>query len=83
MEENKKGFVGIQNWLGKLILMVIGTIWLTSDVYDNIMANFFLTEREVADWGTLGDWGVLLASGGLIAGGVWLNKLISYLPSKN
>lgn len=81
MDEKKKGFIGIQNWLGKLILMLVGTVWLVSDVYDNILSNFFLTEREVVPWGTLGDFSVMGVCGGLIVGGVWLNKIIENIPS--
>lgn len=82
MEEEKKGFIGIQNWVGKLLLMIIGAVWLVSDLYDNIMANFFLTERSVESWGGLGDWGVLGASSGLILGGVYLNRLLDLINLK-
>lgn len=80
--EETKGLVGIKNWIGKIFLMVLGAIWLISDVYDNIMSNFFLTDREVEKWGTLGDYGVLLSTSGLILGGVYLNTLFEVLKNK-
>ena len=80
--EETKGLVCIKNWIGKIFLMVLGAIWLISDVYDNIMSNFFLTDREVEKWGTLGDYGVLLSTSGLILGGVYLNTLFEVLKNK-
>lgn len=81
-EKQKTGFIGIKNWIGKIILMIIGTVWLVSDVYDNIMSNFLLTDKDVAKWGTLGDWGVLFASVSLILGGYYLNTFFEIIKSK-
>ena len=81
-KEETKGFVGIKNWIGKIILMIIGTIWLVSDVYDNIMSNFLLTDKEVAKWGTLGDYGVVFVTVSLILGGWYLNTIFDVLKSK-
>ena len=85
MEDNKpeeKGLIGIKNWIGKIILMLFGAIWLASDLYDNIMSNFFLTEKEVIPWGTLGDYGVVLVATSLILGGWYLNVIFEALKSK-
>jgi hypothetical protein len=67
---------GTQNWIGKVFLMVLAGIWLISDLYPHIMKNFFLTEREVPEWGTINDWGVLSACAVMIVGGIYLNKLL-------
>ena len=77
----EKGIL-VKNWIGKLILMAVGTIWLVSDIYDNVMSNFFLTEREVASWGTSGDYGVAFVSSAFILGGVYLNTIFEVLKSK-
>lgn len=66
----------MKNRIAQGILMVIGTIWLSSDVYDNIMSNFFLTDREVEKWGTTGDYKVLGTCVLLILGGWQLNAII-------
>lgn len=73
---------GIPNWIGKAILMAIATVWLVSDVYDNILSNFFLTEREVVPWGTAGDYGVLAVTASLILGGWYLNAILAKLGVK-
>lgn len=77
----EKGFKGVKNWIGKIILMIIGTVWLVSDVYDNVMSNFFLTERVVEKWGTSGDIKVLLATVSLVLGGVYLNTIFEVFKS--
>lgn len=82
MDEEKKGLIGVKNWIGKIFLMVLGAVWLVSDVYDNIMSNFFLTDRLVEKWGTIGDYGVLLSTSGLVLGGVYLNTLFEVLKNK-
>lgn len=69
----------IKNILAKVILMFIGTVWLTSDVYDNIMSNFLLTDKDVPKWGTLGDYGVVMVCLGFILGGVYLNTIFKTL----
>jgi len=66
----------MKNKIAQGILMVIGTIWLSSDVYDNIMSNFLLTNKEVAKWGTKGDYGVVFVTTLLILGGWHLNAII-------
>ena len=80
-EENKKGFVKVQNWLGKLTLYIIAAIWLVSDLYPHIMSNFFLTERDVPDWGTWNDVSVLLACGAMILGGYYLNTVFDFFKT--
>ncbi len=87
MEEEKKveedgKFVFVKNWIGKIILMIIGVIWLVSDLYDNIMHNFFLTDRDVENWGTMGDVLVLTATTALILGGWYLNTIFEVLKGK-
>tara|TARA_R110002051_G_scaffold297564_2_gene363992 strand:+ start:44191 stop:44445 length:255 start_codon:yes stop_codon:yes gene_type:complete len=81
MEEIKK-FTNIQNWLGKLILMLFATIWLASNIYPHIMKGFMLTEREIPEWGTLSDYGVLSVTTLMILGGVYLNTLLDFIKSK-
>ena len=68
-----------QNYIGKIVLFIIGTVWLISDVYDNIMSNFLLTDKEVAKWGTAGDYGVALISSAFILGGWYLNTIFNRL----
>ena len=72
----------VKNIVGKLILMIVGTIWLVSDVYDNIISNFLLTDKEVAKWGTLGDYGVVFVTTSLILGGAYLNTLLDVFKKK-
>lgn len=81
-DEETKGLIGVKNWIGKIILMIFGIIWLASDLYDNVMSNFFLTERVVASWGTIGDILVLLSSSALILGGWYLNTIFEALKNK-
>lgn len=69
-------FEKVKTRLAQAILMVIGTIWLVSDVYDNIISNFLLTEKEVAKWGTKGDYGVVFVTTLLILGGWHLNAIL-------
>lgn len=82
--ENKKtlGWIRVQNWLGKLTLYVFGGLWFIISMYPHAMADLFLTDREVPDWGTTADVLQLVAQASLILGGVFLNRLIDYFTSK-
>ena len=80
--KEEKRFVGVKNWIGKMILMVFGTIWLASDLYDNVMSNFLLTDKLVDKWGTTGDYGVAFVSTGFILGGYYLNTIFDFVKSK-
>ena len=75
---DQKGKVGVDNWIGKIILIVIGTAWMAISFYPHAMADLFLTERVVSDWGTLADVAQLIAQIGLILGGTFLNKALDF-----
>ena len=43
-------FEKVKTRLAQAILMIIGTIWLVSDVYDNIISNFLYYCHSDNNW---------------------------------
>ena len=80
--EEKKGFLGIQRWLGKAVLMAIATIWLSSHVYPHIATNFNFWEGvPIENWGTKSDYGQVGVTTAMILGGWNLNTIFDFFKN--
>lgn len=82
MTDKPKINIGIENWIGKIILIIIGTIWMVSSFYPHVMRDFFLTDRKIPEWGNMSDVAEFFAQTGLILGGAYLNKVLDFLTGR-
>lgn len=66
---------GYKNWIGKLLLWMIGLIMVSSQNYGLVLKGFFLTDKEVVfeivSYTTITSFGLLF-----IVGGIYLNKFL-------